>query len=103
MSVLLEFTIFPTDKGASVSNEVSKVIDLIRSSKIAYQLTAMGTLIETETLHEALEVVNRSHELLEKKSDRVYCSINIDSRKGKHKRMKLKTQSIEDKIGKVNC
>jgi uncharacterized protein YqgV (UPF0045/DUF77 family) len=32
MSVLLEFAMFPTDKGTSVSAYVSKVIDMIRFS-----------------------------------------------------------------------
>jgi len=102
MSVLLEFAIFPTDKGDSVSKQVSKVIDLIRKSGISYQLTAMGTLIETETLPEALEIVNRSYEILSEDSERVYTTMNIDIQKNKHNRLKTKVEAIENKIGKVN-
>ncbi|WP_421920926.1 MTH1187 family thiamine-binding protein [Marinifilum sp.] len=102
MSVLIEFAIFPTDKGDSVSSEVSKVIDLIRKSGCNYQLTAMGTLIETDTMPEALDIVNKSHDILSENSNRIYCSMNIDSQKGKSNRLKTKVKAIEGKIGKVN-
>ncbi len=102
MSVLLEFAMFPTDKGDSVSQHVSKVIDVIRQSGADYQLTAMGTLVETDTLPEALEIINKSHEVLSENCNRIYTTINIDSQKGKNNRIKSKIKAIEDKIGKVN-
>ncbi|MFA8435977.1 MAG: MTH1187 family thiamine-binding protein [Marinifilaceae bacterium] len=102
MSVLLEFAIFPTDKGDSVSEHVSKVIDLIRNSGFNYQLTAMGTLIETDTLPQALDIVNRSYEVLEPDSNRVYTTMNIDIQKNKHNRLQSKVEAIESKIGSVN-
>lgn len=101
MSVLLEFAIFPTDKGDSVSKQVSKVIQLIRESGVAYQLTAMGTLIETDTLPEALNIVNQSYEILAEDSTRVYTTMNIDIQKNKNNRLKSKVEAIENKIGKV--
>jgi uncharacterized protein (TIGR00106 family) len=102
MSVILNFAIFPTDKGASVSEHVSKVIEMIRKSNVPYQLNPMGTSIETETLREGLEVVNQAHELLSEYSDRIYCTVTIDSRKSSLGRMQGKINSIEKKIGKVN-
>ena len=48
MSVLLEFTMFPTDKSESKSKEVAEVIKIIRESGVSYQLTAMATIIETK-------------------------------------------------------
>ena len=54
MSVLLEFAMFPTSadgrEGAGVSASVSKIIDMIDQSGVAYQLTPMGTIVETETV-----------------------------------------------------
>ncbi len=102
MSVLLEFAMFPTDKGSSVSNYVSKVIEMIRNDCKDYKLTAMGTIIETETLNEALTIVQKAHDILEKDSDRIYSSIKLDIRKDKDKRLQNKISSIEEKIGKVN-
>jgi len=102
MSVLLEYAMFPTDKGGSVSEYVSKVIEMIRNSGVSYKLTPMGTVIETETLDEALEIVKKSYGILEKDSDRVYSNIKLDIRKGRKDCMTGKIDSIEAKIGKVN-
>lgn len=101
MSVLLEFAMFPTDKGDSVSQYVSKIINSIRNSGFPYKLTAMGTIVETATVAEALAVVQKSYDVLEPISMRVYTSINMDIQKNKDKRLVSKIQSIEDKIGMV--
>ena len=102
MSVLLEFAMFPTDKGESISPYVSKVIQLLRESGVTYQLTAMGTIIETETLSEALALVQQSYDILEPDCDRVYSSLKFDIRKGKSQCLTQKITSVEKIIGAVN-
>ena len=102
MSVLLEFAIFPTDKDESISPYVSKVIQKIRESGVSYQLTAMGTIIETETLPEALALVQKSYDVLEPDCDRVYSSLKFDIRKGKSKCLTQKIKSVESIIGEVH-
>jgi len=101
MSVLLEFAMFPTDKGGSVSEYVSKVIEMIDKSGVSYKLTAMGTIIETETLSDALKVVDDAYAILEPHSERVYSSMNLDIRKGKQNRLDGKIASVMNKIGEV--
>jgi uncharacterized protein YqgV (UPF0045/DUF77 family) len=61
----------------------------------------MGTIVETDTVAEALAVVQKSYEVLEPLSTRVYTSINMDIQKGRDNRMVSKIQSIENKIGEV--
>ena len=102
MSVLLEFAMFPTNKGESISPYVSKIIKLIRESGVTYQLTAMGTIIETETLPEALSIVQQCYDVLEPDCDRVYSSLKFDIRKGKSKCLTEKIKSVESIIGEVN-
>jgi uncharacterized protein (TIGR00106 family) len=102
MSVLMQFAMFPTDKGASASPYVSRVISMIRESGLPYQLSAMGTIIETETLEEAQAIVAKSYALLQNDCSRVYCTVTFDIRDGKTGRMQQKVASIEDKIGAVN-
>jgi uncharacterized protein (TIGR00106 family) len=102
MSVLLEFAMFPTDKGESVSPYVSKVIKMIRESGVTYQLTPMGTIIETETMAEALAIVQQSYDILEPDCDRVYSSLTFDIRKGKNNCLTQKIKSVEKIIGEVN-
>lgn len=98
MSVLMNFAMFPTDKGASVSFYVSKLIRKIRKSGYHNQLTAMGTLVETITLTEALSLIDESYKVLEGDCDRVYVNITLDIRKGDLGRIDSKVRSIEDKI-----
>jgi len=102
MSVLMQFAMFPTDKGASASPYVSRIIGMIRDSGLTYQLSAMGTIIETETLEEAQSVVTKAYALLKEDCSRVYCTVTFDIREGKTGRMKQKVTSIEEKIGPVN-
>lgn len=101
MSILLNFAMFPTDKGSSVSQYVSKVIKYINDSGVDYKLNPMGTAIETETMEEALSIVQGAYDILEPVSDRIYSTINIDARKGKSNMMKGKIASIEAKIGVI--
>lgn len=102
MSVLLEFSMFPTDKGESVSPYVSQVIAMIRDSGIPYRLTPMGTVIETSSLDQALGLVVQAYGILEQAGcNRVYSSLKLDIRKGKEGRLKGKVDSIRQKIGDV--
>lgn len=103
MSVLLEFSMFPTSsecrEGASVSHQVAKIIDMIDQSGHPYQLTPMGTIVETETVGEALGIVEKAYAELGE-CERVYSSLKLDIRKGKSGRLKGKIASVEDKIGR---
>ena len=103
MSVLLEFSIFPLDQGESVSAHVSQVVALIRDSGVDYQLTAMGTLIETDDIDQAMDLVKRASDLLEQRGcKRVYATLKIDIRSGTRGRLQSKTRSIEARIGEVS-
>lgn len=103
MSVLLEFAMFPTDKGESVSPYVSQVIKMIRDSGMTYQLTPMGTILETKDLLHALGVVQAAHDILDRAGcNRIYSSLKLDIRKGKENRLQGKLDSVRDKIGEVN-
>lgn len=102
MSVLLEFAMFPTDKGESVSPYVSQVIKMIRESGFPYHLTAMGTIIETQEMTEALSLIQKAYEVLEPNSNRIYSTVKFDIRKNAQNRLEGKIQSIEKVIGKTH-
>ena len=106
MSILLEFSMFPTSdecrEGSSVSKEVSKIIDAIDKSGVSYQLTPMGTVVETDTMKEALDIIELAYEQL-KDCERVYSSLKFDIRKNTKNRLKSKIDSIEKALDrKVN-
>ncbi|QOY53745.1 MTH1187 family thiamine-binding protein [Candidatus Sulfurimonas marisnigri] len=106
MSVLLEFSMFPTSSncrdGDSVSAQVSKIVDVIDKSGVAYQLTPMGTVIETDTMKEALAIIELAYEQING-CDRVYSSLKFDIRKNTKNRLKTKIASVEKVLNrKVN-
>ncbi|MCX7738586.1 MAG: MTH1187 family thiamine-binding protein [Hydrogenothermaceae bacterium] len=103
MSFLVEFSMFPTDKGESVSPYVSRIIDMIDRSGVPYRLTPMGTVFEVESMEEALDIINRAYNQLEPDCSRVYTTIKMDIRKGKSGRIESKIKSVKEKLGrKVN-
>lgn len=101
MSVLLEFSMFPTDKGESVSPYVSRIIKMIRESGLNYRLTPMGTVVEAPELPEILDLVKKAYKVLEPDCQRVYSSLKLDIRKGPVGRLEGKVSSVEEKIGAV--
>jgi len=97
----MNFAMFPTDKGSSVSEFVSRVVKMISESGFDYKLTSMGTIVETETLSQALEIVDKSYSLLENDSQRVYSTVSFDIQTNKPLgRITGKIKSVEDKIFK---
>jgi len=100
MSFLVEFSMFPTDKGESVSPYVSKIIKMIDESGIPYRLTPMGTIFETNTMEETLEVIHKAYKQLEPDCNRVYTVIKMDIRKNAQNRIEGKIKSVEEKLGK---
>ena len=102
MSVIMNFAIFPVDKGDHIGEYVSQVIAYIRDTGLTYQFSPMGTIIEADTVKELLSIVEKSYEIMDPISDRIYCVMNMDSNKNKSELIKGKTASIERRIGEVN-
>jgi len=103
MSVLLEFAMFPTSdncrEGSSVSKQVAKIIDAIDKSGVTYQLTPMGTIVETDTMREALDVIELAYEQVQE-CERVYSSLKFDIRHNSQNRLVNKIRSVEKNIGR---
>jgi uncharacterized protein (TIGR00106 family) len=100
MSVLVEFAMFPTDKGDSISEYVSRIISMMGVNNTPYKLTSMGTIFEVETLEEAFMIINGAYKQLEPDCNRVYSTIKLDIRKGKNGRIIHKVESVERKLAK---
>jgi len=100
MSVLIGISIFPLDKGESVSSYVARAVEVIEKSRFPYVLTPMETIVETETIEEALKLVEECFKVLEKDCNRIIVNIKIDYRKGKSGRIKGKIESVEEKLDK---
>ncbi|MBF0368945.1 MAG: MTH1187 family thiamine-binding protein [Magnetococcales bacterium] len=99
MSVLLEFSMTPLDKGESVSAYVSRSLDIIDKSGVAYKLGPMGTCLEGEW-DEVMAVVKECYERMQSDCNRITISIKADCRKGQQNRLVGKIQSVEEKLGR---
>jgi len=97
MSLLIDFSIFPLDKGESVSEYVTRVVKIIKESGLSYKLGPMGTSIEGEW-EEVITVVARCIEDLTKDCDRVYFAVKGDYRKRGENRINAKVKSVEKKL-----
>ncbi len=98
--VLAEFSIFPTDKGESVSSYVAQLIDIIDRSGLAYQLTPMGTVIEG-SWNEVMQVITQCFNHLKPLSNRISVQLKVDYRKGDQSRMHSKIKKIENLLNRT--
>jgi uncharacterized protein (TIGR00106 family) len=97
MSVLIDFSIAPMDKGESVSPYVAKAVSIIENSGLDYRLGPMGTSLEGNW-EEVMAVVTRCFEELKQECDRIYLTIRVDYRKNAKERIKGKVTSVEKKL-----
>jgi uncharacterized protein YqgV (UPF0045/DUF77 family) len=58
----------------------------------------MGTIVETQTIQEALSLIEQSYAELEDDCERVYASIKFDIRKGRKNALNQKIASVEAKL-----
>jgi len=101
MSAIMNFAIFPIDKGDHIGDYVSKVVQHIKNSGLTYQFGPMGTVLEAQTVPELLKVVEQAYEILDPISDRIYCVMNMDYNKKKSDLINKKRESIEKRIGEI--
>ena len=97
--MIVAFSVVPLDKGESLSEYVSKIIDLIDQCGLPYRLTPMNTIVEG-SWDDVMGLIRRCHELMMEDSRRVYTCISIDDRKDRRDAISRKIESIEKKLGR---
>ena len=97
--VLLEFSMFPTDQGESVSDFVKRSLEIIDDSGLDYRLGPMGTTIEGE-IDQVLDVVRRCFERMSADCNRIAASMKMDWRRGQGGRLTAKVESLRQKTGR---
>jgi len=97
--VLLEFSIAPLEKGASVGDYVAHSLAIIEASGLDYRLHAMGTIIEGE-VEQVLGVFQQCLAAIAADCDRVSCTMKLDYRKDAQGRLETKVSSVEEKLGR---
>lgn len=99
MSVLLEFSMSPLDKGPSVGQHVARNLDLIDRSGIDYRLNPMGTVLEGEW-DECFKVVRDCFKRMSGDCERITCTIKVDYRRGPAGRINTKVEKVEKVLGR---
>ncbi|MFZ0614600.1 MAG: MTH1187 family thiamine-binding protein [Desulfobacterales bacterium] len=99
MSVIIELSIFPTDKGASVSPYVARALAIIHESGLPYVLTPMATCIEGEW-PAVMAVVDECFKNLASDCDRVYLTLKADYRKARTAGLQQKIAAVEKRLGR---
>jgi uncharacterized protein (TIGR00106 family) len=97
MSVILDFSMYPLDKGESLSPYVARSIRIIRDSGLPHEFRSMGTSIEGE-FDEVMALVKRCFEAMRQDCNRVVLSLKADYREGPGGRMQRKIESVEEKL-----
>lgn len=97
--VLLEFSMIPLGKGESVSEYVSRSLDIIDRSGLSYRLNPMGTVVEGEW-DEVFAVVKQCYERMREDCPRVSVAIKVDAREGAGGRLEGKVARVEEKLGR---
>lgn len=99
MSALLEFSMTPLDKGASVGKYVARSLDIIDKSGLPYRLNPMGTVIEGEW-DEVIGVVKECLERMAEDCERISTTIKVDYRKGIGGRIDSKIETVQKQLGR---
>ncbi len=99
MSYILSISMFPVDKGDSLSQYVSKISQIIHESGLSYVITPMATMIESDEIDPLLEIIKKGLETMQQFSNRIYVNMALDYRNSPHKnRLKQKVESLQSKI-----
>jgi len=97
--VLLEFSMAPLEKGASVGPYVARSLKIIDESGLDYRLHAMGTIVEGE-IDDVLGILKKCLEAMATDCERITCTAKLDYRRGYFGRLNSKVTSVEEKLGR---
>ena len=96
--MMIEFSVVPLGRGASVSPVIARVLRIVMDSGVRYKANPMGTVIEGEW-SELMDLVRRCHEEALRDGERVVTTIKIDDYPAKGSRLDRKLESVEQKLG----
>jgi uncharacterized protein (TIGR00106 family) len=97
--VLIELSMSPLDKGASVSRWVARSLNIIDRSGLDYRLGPMGTCIEGEW-DDVMRVVRACFRRMARDCVRITFSVKGDWKKGARGRLKSKVEAVESRLGR---
>ena len=98
MSVIVDFSIFPMDKGESLSPYVARAVRIVKNSGLPYKFGPMSTSVEGEW-DDVFGALERCHEVLHEMGvPRISTNLRLGTRTDKPQTMEDKVKSVEEKL-----
>jgi uncharacterized protein (TIGR00106 family) len=99
LKVIVQFSTAPVGEGVGVSSFVAEALKIVEGSGMRYQLTPMATVLETNCVNEALEVILKAHEAVFRAgAKRVVTDIKIDDRRDEPRKMEDKVEKVRGQL-----
>lgn len=95
--VIFDFSMFPLDKGESLSPYVAKSLKIIKESGLSYRFGPMSTAIEG-TYDQCAAVMRACFEEMSSTCGRVVVHCKVDYRRGREDSMESKLKSVQEKV-----
>ncbi len=98
--ITAELTIIPIGtSGTSLSNYIAAAVAALDNNGIKYELTGMGTLLESNDLEKIFKAIRSAHEaVFSEGAQRVATSIKIDERRDFDRTINDKVVSVNQKL-----
>lgn len=97
MTVIGFLSVSPVRKG-SLADEVAKAVAALEDFDVGYETTAMGTIIEAETIDELLAAVGAAHKAVD--GDRVSTFLKVDDKRTSDESAASKVDSVAEVMGR---
>ena len=97
---IMEISVMPLGtETASVSKYVTEALKILKNQRqVKFRLTAMGTIVEADSIGKLLSIARKMHNaVLKKEIKRVVTNVTIDDRRDKKLTIKGKVRSVERK------
>ncbi len=98
--ITAEISIIPIGtSGTSLSDYVVAAVSALDKNGINYELTGMGTLLESDDLNLLFDAIKEAHEAVFKiGAERVSTSIKLDDRRDSNRTISDKVRSVNNKL-----
>ncbi len=97
MTVIGFLSVSPVREG-SLSDEVASAVAALDDFDVAYETTAMGTIIEAEDIDVLLSAVGAAHKAVD--GDRVSTVLKIDDKRTSSESAASKVESVAAELGR---
>ncbi|MFW5774649.1 MAG: MTH1187 family thiamine-binding protein [Chitinivibrionales bacterium] len=96
--MLAELSIIPLGEGAHISQELARVLKIVKGSGVSHQLTPAGTCLEG-SWDEVMTTIRLCHQAVRENSSHVITTIKIEDEQGENNKLVQNVASVEEKAG----